>query len=283
MLVTPTTSNTARIGPPAMMPVPSSAGFMNTRVAPCRPMTAWWSDPLFNRTLIILRRACSIAFCTATGTSLALPLPMPTRPSPSPTTVSAAQPRIRPPLTTLVTRLIEIIFSRNPSPRSSCCCRFCCCRPAGFAMFDLVCPALELEPAFAGRFGQRLHAAVILESGTVEGDRVDARALGLGGDALADDRGRRLVATVLHVLAHLGLERRRAGEHLVARRRDDLRIDVAVRPSDHQPVRALLGDAEPGFAAAAGSSVSLVHDPISPVLVRALLLLRFLQGHVLVR
>src|SRR6201993_3174603 len=211
MSVMPMTSNTARIGPPAMMPVPFGAGDIITRAAPCSPTTVWCSVPLLSDTLVMLRRASSIAFCTAAGTSLDLPLPMPTRPSPSPTTVSAAKPRIRPPLTTLVTRLIEIIFSRNPSPRSSCCCRFCCCRPAGFAMFDLVSPALELEPAFAGRFGQRLHAAVILESGTVEGDRVDARALGLGGDALADDRGRRLVATVLHVLAHLGLERRRAG------------------------------------------------------------------------
>src|SRR5690242_17277335 len=33
-LVTPTTSQTARIGPPAMMPVPSAAGCMNTLVAP---------------------------------------------------------------------------------------------------------------------------------------------------------------------------------------------------------------------------------------------------------
>src|SRR5487761_2792208 len=36
----------------------------------------------------MLRRACSIAFCTATGTSFALPLPMPTRPSPPPTAVT---------------------------------------------------------------------------------------------------------------------------------------------------------------------------------------------------
>src|SRR5450755_4572225 len=40
MLVTPTTSNTARIGPPAMIPVPPDAGCMNTLVAPQRPMTA---------------------------------------------------------------------------------------------------------------------------------------------------------------------------------------------------------------------------------------------------
>jgi hypothetical protein len=37
-----------------------------------------------SRTFTILRRASSIAFCTATGTSFALPLPIPTRPSPSP-------------------------------------------------------------------------------------------------------------------------------------------------------------------------------------------------------
>ena len=34
MLVTPITSNTARIGPPAMMPVPSGAGCISTRAAP---------------------------------------------------------------------------------------------------------------------------------------------------------------------------------------------------------------------------------------------------------
>ena len=67
----------------------------------------------------MLRRAASIAFCTATGTSLALPLPMPMRPSPSPTTVSAAKLSVRPPLTTLVTRFTAIIFSFRPSSRSA--------------------------------------------------------------------------------------------------------------------------------------------------------------------
>src|SRR5690606_15768416 len=118
-LVTPITSNTARIGPPAITPVPSSAGEMNTRDAPWRPCTTWWIVPFFSGTLNSLRRASSIAFCTDTGTSRALPLPMPTRPSPSPTTASAAKPRIRPPLTTLVTRLMPIIFSFRPSSRSS--------------------------------------------------------------------------------------------------------------------------------------------------------------------
>src|SRR6478735_715693 len=142
MLVTPTTSNTARIAPPAITPVPSDAGCMYTTVEPCLPMTAWCRVPFFRRTFTIFRRACSIAFCSATGTSFALPLPMPMRPSPSPTTVSAAKPRIRPPFTTLVTRLIEIIFSFNPSPRSSCCCGWrgldrCC------AMYEVPCSELE--------------------------------------------------------------------------------------------------------------------------------------------
>src|SRR5262245_24003268 len=119
-LVTPITSNTARIGPPAMMPVPSCAGCISTRAAPWRPFTTWCSVPFFSLTLNSLRRASSIAFCTATGTSRALPMPMP--PSPSPTTVSAAKPSTRPPFTTLVTRLTAIIFSRSPSPRSSPCC-----------------------------------------------------------------------------------------------------------------------------------------------------------------
>src|SRR6185295_15371433 len=122
-LVTPITSNTARIGPPAMMPVPSIAGCIRTLAEPCRPITACCKVPFFSFTLKSLRRASSIAFCTATGTSRALPLPMPMPPSPSPTTVSAAKPSTRPPFTTLVTRLTAIIFSRRPSPRSSCCIR----------------------------------------------------------------------------------------------------------------------------------------------------------------
>src|SRR6185295_11272206 len=65
-LVTPITSNTARIGPPAMMPVPSMAGCISTLAAPCRPITVCCSVPFFSFTLKSLRRASSIAFCTAT-------------------------------------------------------------------------------------------------------------------------------------------------------------------------------------------------------------------------
>ena len=37
MSVTPITSNTARIGPPAMMPSPALAGAISTLAAPCSP------------------------------------------------------------------------------------------------------------------------------------------------------------------------------------------------------------------------------------------------------
>src|SRR6185369_2272462 len=203
-------------------------------------------------TLTILRRACSIAFCTATGTSFALPLPMPTRPSPSPTTVSAAKPRIRPPFTTFVTRLMLIIFSRRPSPRSSCCCCRCCILAMSFL-------SLELQAGFAGRVGQRLDAAVIAVARAIECHGLDAERLRAVADALADDRRGRLVAAVLDLLAELGFGGRRARQHAIAFRRDDLRVDVAVRPAHHEPRRAGERDADPRLAGAADAGLVLVH------------------------
>src|SRR5262245_19269535 len=193
-LVTPITSNTARIGPPAMMPVPSEAGCMITLEEPCLPMTACWRVPFLSGTRNILPRASSSAFCTATGTSRALPLPIPTAPSPSPTTVSAAKPSIRPPFTTLVTRFTETIFSFRPSIRCSPPCILGC-------ILAMVFP-LELEAGFSRGLGQRLDPAVVPVPRTVEGDRLDAQALGLLGDALADRRGCILVAAFGDLRAH---------------------------------------------------------------------------------
>ena len=153
----------------ASAPWPRRAG-RSPRGAACRSSAC---------TLNILRRASSIAFCTATGTSRALPLPMPMPPSPSPTTVSAAKPSTRPPFTTLVTRLTAIIFSRRPSPRSSLL-------HPGLDLRHERLSCLELQAALAGRVGQRLHAAVVAEAGAVERDRLDAQLLRLLGDALAD-------------------------------------------------------------------------------------------------
>jgi hypothetical protein len=152
--------------------------------------------------------------------------------------------------------LIEIIFSFNPSPRSSCCC--------GWREFERSCalkwtPGSELATALAGGVGQPLAAAMEAEAGAVECNRLDAQRLRALGDAAPDQRRGGLVAAVLDVLAHFRLERRGAGKHLVAGRRDDLRVDVRVRPVDGKPRCALLGDAHPGFAGAADSSSFLVH------------------------
>ena len=50
--------------------------------------------------------AFSEAFLIASGTSFAFPVPKPTLPFLSPITTNAAKRNLRPPLTTLVTRLI---------------------------------------------------------------------------------------------------------------------------------------------------------------------------------
>jgi hypothetical protein len=51
---TPTASSTARIAPPAITPVPSDAGCMNTRAAPWLALTGCHSVPLFRSTLTCL-------------------------------------------------------------------------------------------------------------------------------------------------------------------------------------------------------------------------------------
>ena len=72
----PSASNTARIGPPAMIPVPAGAARSTTRPAPKWPWTSWCSvRPWRSGTRIMLRLACSVALRTASGTSRALPLP----------------------------------------------------------------------------------------------------------------------------------------------------------------------------------------------------------------
>src|ERR1700682_3020098 len=102
-------------------------------------------------------------------------------------------------------------------------------------------------------------STVILKSGTVECNRLDTQLLRFLRDALSNYGRRGFVAAVLQVFADVALERRRAGQNPVAGRSDDLRVNMAIRPADHQPVGALLGNARPGFAGAADSSVFLVH------------------------
>src|SRR5215831_15368355 len=94
---TPSASKMARIGPPAMMPVPGLAARNTTRPAPKWPFTSWCSvRPSRSGTRTMPRLACSVALRMASGTSRALPAPWPTRPLPSPTMTRAAKPKRRP-------------------------------------------------------------------------------------------------------------------------------------------------------------------------------------------
>src|SRR6195952_4675930 len=120
---------------------------------------------------------------------------MPMRPSPSPTTVSAAKPMIRPPLTTLVTRLIAIIFSRMPSSGLSLCIFAC--------IFAMIVP-LELQTGFTRGFCQRLHTAVVTETRTVECDFGDPCFQCFLCDALANQGGGSGVAALAGLACQFG-------------------------------------------------------------------------------
>src|SRR5207253_4977562 len=117
---TPRLSKMARIGPPAMMPVPAGAERSATRPAPKWPIPSWCRvRPSRNGTRIIAFFAAAVALLIASGTSRALPWPKPARPLPSPTTTSAAKPKRLPPLTVFETRLMWTSFSISSSPPSS--------------------------------------------------------------------------------------------------------------------------------------------------------------------
>src|SRR5499427_7720113 len=111
MFVMPADSTTARTAPPAMMPVPSGAGFNSTLPDPNLPTIRCGIVDPASGTLIKFFFAASMPFLMADGTSFALPRPKPTTPWPSPTTTSALKLRFLPPLTTFVTRLIETTVS----------------------------------------------------------------------------------------------------------------------------------------------------------------------------
>ena len=160
--------------------------------------------------------------CTATGTSLALPLPMPTRPSPSPTTVSAAKPSDAAALDHLgdaVDR--DHLFAsgrRRVVLRSAA---------AGMKLCHLLIPCgrvardLELEAGFARGVGQRLDAAVVLETrrDRTRPSRCRRPSPSRRCACRRSPRRRRCrrcphLAVAGEVLAHVGLDGRGAGEHL---------------------------------------------------------------------
>src|ERR1700720_95000 len=111
MFVIPAASTTARTSPPAMIPGPAGAGFSSTLPAPKLPTIRCGIVVPASGTRIRFFFAASMPFLIADGTSFALPIPKPTTPWPSPTTTSALKLRFLPPLTTLVTRLIDTTLS----------------------------------------------------------------------------------------------------------------------------------------------------------------------------
>src|SRR6185295_17740210 len=154
---TPSASKMARIGPPAMMPVPGLAARNTTRPAPKWPFTSWCRvRPSRSGTRTMPRLACSVALRIASGTSRALPAPWPTRPLPSPTTTRAAKPNRRPPFTTLATRLMLTSFSTSStSSRGRSLSRSRSRSRRSFGPLAIVRP-LELQAALAGGIGQGL-------------------------------------------------------------------------------------------------------------------------------
>src|SRR3954453_18144578 len=173
MLPMPAASTTARTAPPAMMPVPSGAGLSSTLPAPKLPTIRCGMVVPASGTRIRFFFAASIPFLMADGTSFALPMPNPTTPWPSPTTTSALKLRFLPPLTTLVTRLIETTLSLM----SSC---------DGSIRSRVRIRLLEFQSCFARGVRHGANAPVIEEAAAVEDHARDALFDGPLGDDLAD-------------------------------------------------------------------------------------------------
>src|SRR5262245_18875443 len=223
----PADSTTARTAPPAMMPVPSGAGFRSTLPAPKRPSVACGRVVPASGTRTSAFFADSMPFLIADGTSFALPMPKPTCPWPSPTKTRALKLRFLPPLTTFVTRLIETTVSFRSSSAGS--------------IFWLKSNMSELQPCFARRVGDRLHAAVVQEAAAVEHHAADALGLQPLGDGLADRLGAAQVAG-LRAVRELRLQRRlgRRGRHYRGARVvvDHLCVDVR-HAAEHRQARPL--------------------------------------------
>src|SRR5262245_59375206 len=198
----PHDSTTARTAPPAMIPVPSGAGFSRTCPAPNRPTTGCGTVVPASGTRMSRFLAASIPFLIAEGTSFALPTPKPTTPWPSPTTTSALKLRFLPPFTTLVTRLIDTTLSLMSSWLASIRSR--------------VRMALELQTGLAGRVGDGADAPVIQETAPVEHHALDALLERPLGDGLADRLGALQVAAapLVERALHRRLDGRRGHERL---------------------------------------------------------------------
>src|SRR5215213_7376729 len=117
--------------------------------------------------------------------------------------------------------------SKSLAKLVSFCRGAACCAPT--------VQSLELQTLFAGRVGDRLHAAVVHVAAAVEDHLFDALLLGARRHHLADQLGRRLAGgRAADLLADLGIRRARLGERRAAVVVDHLRIDVAQALVDGQ-------------------------------------------------
>src|SRR5580765_7140971 len=172
----PAASSTGRTAPPAMTPVPCTAGLRNTRPAPKCPVISNGIVVSLSATKIRSFLACSTALRIASGTSCALPRPTPTWPRPSPTTTSAVNENRRPPLTTLATRLMETTRSFSSSMFGSI-----------FASATRI--LLKDQAAGTSRVGERLHSSVVHVPAAIEHHALDPLRLRLARQELADELG----------------------------------------------------------------------------------------------
>src|SRR3954468_8071644 len=240
----PASSSTARTPPPAITPVPSEAGFRNTRPAPNTPVT-WCVIVLpFIGTLKRFFLARSTPFWIASGTSLALPYPTPTTDFSSPTTTRAVNEKRRPPLTTFATRLISMT-------------RSCRSRPFGLTLSTAIertklaglpWRPSELQASLAGALGDRRDAAVEAISAPVEDAGLHPGGLGALGEQLPGALGLLHRAELAELILGPGGRGDRAARVVV----DQLREDAAVRPV-HGQARALRAAADAGADAPAAA------------------------------
>ena len=213
---TPSVSKTARIGPPAMMPVPGRAARITTLPAP-----KWPCDVVVQRAALAQRHADHAALgllgrladrlghlARLAGAVADAALAW------SPTTTSAAKPKRLPPFTTLATRLIATSLSTNSPSSRSRSRRAPLALRAALAAICLPClPSPQnCQAALAGGVGQRLDPAVIEIAAAVENDLLDPGGLGALGDQLADLLRRLLVGAGLQLALQLLVERRGGGQ-----------------------------------------------------------------------
>src|SRR5688500_13548077 len=215
--------------------------------------------------------AASMPFLMADGPSFAAPTPKPTTPWPSPTTPSALKLRFLPPLTTLVTRLIETTVSLISSCDASTFSRsrfinaiywptFSNCsmgRAVVAARTATVSSTLasntscspiplKLQPCFARRVGRCLHAPVIEEPVAVEHHALDALFEQPLGDRLADRLGALDVAAGRRLRQRAldrRLDRRGRGDRAAGHVVDHLHVHVPDAAEHGQP-RTLLAAAD---------------------------------------